>query len=84
MALPSDKEQYDEYRYMLYFLRDNDCGDKSTLDQLRALWTAYCIHWELPTNNRDYIDTLQSLKYLVAMDNQDILPQFNSFMGEYL
>lgn len=49
---------------MLNFFGQNHWGDKYIQEQGRALWTAYCIHHDLPVGNPIYTKNLQCLRSL--------------------
>ena len=85
-----------EFQFMLQFAkeRSNEASepwDKIEREQLRALWTAYCIHENLDRDTRGYDEALTELWQSVVEDSVICdtdefhdLPHFGLYMGAML
>lgn len=76
-----------EFEYMKRFIEENDFDGETLCDQLRSLWTAYCIHHGLECDTGKYDGDLLDLWNV--MDEQDNIfwscfDSFDNFMCKYL
>lgn len=64
LAVEPQKEQNDrraEFDYMLAFASENRFDSETCCDQLRCLWTAYCLHHDLDPDTAQYDNDLMAL-----------------------
>lgn len=76
-----------ELEYMKQFIKESAFDNETMCDQLRSLWTAYCIHHGLDCDTCKYDNDLLSLWNV--MDEQDNtywsdFDSFDIFMCKYL
>lgn len=65
-----------EWNYIKDFAREMDgCPRSPALIQLRALWTAYCIHQDMEVDTAPYDKELASIWSVL----EEKLPQFGTF-----
>ena len=79
----------DEMKYLKEFARQN-CFDGETIrDQLRCLWTAYCIHYGLDVDTLGYDNDLFALWDTLVEEESETegwrdYDSFDNFMCKYL
>ena len=57
-----------EKRFMLAFARENDMSVDVCRAQLRSLWTAYCLHYDLDVDTSGYDSEMCDLWDAVEQD----------------
>lgn len=85
-----------EFEFILGYLRTNAMDD-TTLHQLRALWTGYCIHNSVDVDTSKYDSKLQEIEREAsemygcpwneakdAVQAEKLLDEFDNFMCEDL
>ncbi len=72
-----------EWNYLLRFARGADLEENICREQLQALWTAYCLHYNLDVDTRDYDIALSELWDLAEEGWKDF-EEFDLFMGNLL
>ncbi len=86
--------KHEEYQYIISFLnRDAYVSNPLYKSQLRALWTAYCLHNKMSSDTDDYNSELYRIwAAMFGKDNvfvfeggkQTVRKAFDLFMGELL
>lgn len=77
----------EELAFLERFVKENAFDGEAMCDQLRSLWTAYCIHFGLEPEEARYGHDLARLWFIMnERDNAfwSNLESFDSFMGCYL
>ncbi len=79
----------EEMDYMAAFVAEAFFDSEIECDQLRALWTAYCLHYNLDVDTLEYDRDLEQVWKEVASTENDTaywsdFGSFGDFMGEYL
>lgn len=73
-----------EFGYMKAFIVEGDFSDERYRAQLRALWTAYCLHHNLDVGTTEYDADLNGLWCKIIevgqVDNWYSLDHFENFM----
>ena len=64
-----DKQK--ELDFMLHFAREAFLDEEVCADQLRSLWTAYCLHHGLDADTKAYDDDLMEVWKVVAEAEAD-------------
>ena len=83
------KRRQDELSFMLRFAETAFLSEQVCSDQLRALWTAYCIHYDLDVDTGEYDHDLRELWSVVSGEECDTpnwsdLDSFELFMYAWL
>lgn len=78
-----------EVEYMKKFASETDFSFEVCRDQLRALWTAYCLHNGLDCDTGRYDNALLELWHTVEESERDTadwsnFDDFDLYMGRYL
>ena len=80
-----------EWEFIKCFARESDFGHKESRYQLRALWTAFCLHIGYDVDSIEYgidlariWDILQKRETFLGAMNWDSFETFNKFMRKYL
>lgn len=78
-----------ELNYMCQFVAGYGIDDEVSRNQLRTLWTAYCLHQDVNVGTGQYDSTLWEIwrvvqKNLSAESKWSVFDVFNDFMAEYL
>lgn len=78
-----------EFQYICAFAAQSSFDVEVCRDQLRALWTAYCLHNGLDVDTLQYDNELLRLWYVVSNFEEDTgdwggYDSFDGFMCEYL
>lgn len=78
-----------EFQYLLLYAAQSCFADEICRDQLRILWTAYCLHQNLDVDTADYCNDLNGLWQRVAESEPDTADwssynDFENFMCNYL
>lgn len=60
-----------ELDYLLAFATESCFDTETCCDQLRSLWTAYCLHNRLDVDTRDYDLTLLKVWEVVSVEEED-------------
>lgn len=60
-----------ELDYLLAFATESCFDTETCCDQLRSLWTAYCLHNRLDVDTRDYDLTLLKVWEVVSAEEED-------------
>lgn len=81
--------RYDELQYLLAFARENCFDSEICCDQLRSLWTAYCLHHGLDPDTAQYDNDMLTLWVEVEATESDNVfwsdfDSFDDFMCVYL
>lgn len=94
IELPKNKTkekntQDQELEYIIQFAQErcetDERWDDLEQEQLRALWTAYCLHKDLDCDTRDYDEALGRLWFIIANAGiVDYVHEFDKFMGKFL
>lgn len=75
-----------EYGYLTAFAVGSDLGESVCRQQLRALWTSYCLHQNLGVDTREYDADMQSLWLVIAERDGESgwsdVEEFYNFMCE--
>lgn len=61
-------DRHSEFSYILKFAEQEDLSYEVCLNQLRSLWTAYCLHHDLTPDTAKY-DTDIALVWNVVSEN---------------
>lgn len=75
--------------YMAAFVAEAFFDSEIECDQLRALWTAYCLHYNLDVDTAEYDQELRKLWKEVADTENDTaywgdFESFGNFIAKYL
>ena len=75
--------------YLLAFATESCFDTETCCDQLRSLWTAYCLHNRLDVDTRDYDLTLLKVWEVVSVEEEDnaywsSFDSFDDFMCSWL
>ena len=78
-----------ELNYMLAFAEEAVLDSELVYDQLRALWTAYCMHHNLDVDTAGYDQNLKMLWERVSDIEEDAifwsdLGSFGNFLAKFL
>lgn len=78
-----------ELDYLLAFATESCFDTETCCDQLRSLWTAYCLHNRLDVDTRDYDLTLLEVWEVVSAEEEDnaywsSFDSFDDFMCSWL
>lgn len=77
-----------EYGYITAFALGSDFAESICLWQLRALWTAYCLHHNLDVDTREYDEDLRNLWAKISSGSCPPIAEgfeaFDAFMSEHL
>jgi hypothetical protein len=78
-----------EMKYLKEFVKQNCCDEEVNRDQLRCLWTAYCLHHRLDADTSGYDNDLLELWNTTAEEESETadwsdFDSFDSFMCKYL
>ena len=80
-------EWQSEFAYILKFIKESE-GDIIYMEQLRALWTAFCLHQNIDVDTRKYDDAmLDIVECLKKTDSSLYKCEFEKFynaMSKYL
>lgn len=79
-----------EFSYIVRFVRGfepDDLQNREIKEQLRSLWVAYCIHWNLDVDTRSYDDDIvvlwEALREETGLSTDDF-NRFYAFMATHL
>lgn len=61
----------EEFRFICSFAQMNDFGSETICDQLRSLWTAYCLHYGLEVDAARYDAMLWSAWCKLSAENTE-------------
>ena len=64
-------EQTKELNFMLHFAKEAFLDEQIYADQLRSLWTAYCLHHGLDADTKAYDDDLMEVWKAVSEEEAD-------------
>lgn len=78
---PLYNKEFYEFGYMAYFAENEDLTSKVVLEQLRCLWTSYCLHHDKAVNTLEYDDDFLTL-WISIKDNECLGLNSNSEMPE--
>lgn len=78
-----------EMKYLKEFVRQSCFDEEVSRDQLRCLWTAYCLHHGLDADTSVYDNDLRELWNTTAEDESETADwsdynSFDNFMCKYL
>ena len=78
-----------EMKYLKEFIRQSSFDEETSRDQLRCLWTAYCLHHRLDADTSGYDNDLLELWNTAAEDEPETadwsdFDSFDNFMCKYL
>ncbi len=78
-----------EMKYLKEFVRQGCFDEELCRDQLRCLWTAYCLHHRLDADTSEYDNDLMELWNTTAEDEPETadwgdFDSFDNFMCRYL
>lgn len=78
-----------EFEFMAAFATESCFDDEVSQDQLRMLWTAYCLHYGLDVDTASYDSDLRKLWEVVAESEEETsewsdFDDFDTFMCRYL
>lgn len=78
-----------EMDWMKKFIRENSFDGEVIRDQLRSLWTAYCLHYDYYPDTLQYDSSMQELWAAVAETEPETadwhdLDSFDNFMCKFL
>lgn len=78
-----------ELSWINSFASEGFFNDGTSANQLRALWTAYCLHHSLNTDTKDYDDDLRAIWQALqanggALPYWDDYESFDNFMTNHL
>ena len=78
-----------EMKYLKEFIRQSCFDEETSRDQLRCLWTAYCLHHRLDADTSGYDNDLLELWNTAAEDEPETVDwsdfdSFDNFMCKYL
>lgn len=84
-----DQERSEELSYINAFVFENSFYEEIARDQLRILWTAYCLHHGLDADTKGYDDDLSRIWEAICdaeCDTADwsVYESFQQFMCRYL
>lgn len=79
----------EEFQYIRSFAVGSDMDVEICREQLRCLWTAYCLHQNFDVDTNVYDQHLCALWYTVSAFEEnptvwDGIDEFNNFMCAYL
>ncbi len=79
----------DEFQFLVQFSRENPFDVEICCDQLRALWTAYCLHHDRTVDTGAYDIEMLELWKAVAETESDTahwsdFDSFDNFMCNFL
>lgn len=60
-----------EFEFLLQFIRQNGFDVEICRDQLRALWTAYCLHYDMTVDTGPYDLAMRELWSATAEMEED-------------
>lgn len=73
---------------ILDVINEDDFSNKIVRNQIRSLWTAFCIHQNIEPDTREYDEKLSILFDAIKNSSMQSKPfnfeAFDLFMGEYL
>ena len=61
----------EELDFILAFVEENTFDAEIACQQLRSLWTAYCLHHGLDVDTRDYDDDISSIWSIMSENEED-------------
>lgn len=61
----------EELDYILAFVEENTFDAEISCQQLRSLWTAYCLHHGLDVDTRDYDDDMSTIWSVMSENEED-------------
>lgn len=78
-----------ELEYMKKFAQESYFDDELSRDQLRSLWTAYCLHNDLIVDTYTYDNDIMELWSIVSLGEEDTaewsdFDSFDNFMCAHL
>lgn len=74
-----------ELEYIISFAKERDFEDKDEREQLRALWTAYCLHQNIDFDTFGYDMDIGCVWDAVVEGNNNLDKEaFMMYMCEYL
>lgn len=87
--LENSLQQPVELDWMKQFAKESRFDEELARDQLRSLWTAYCLHYGYDVDTADYDRWLGELWAVVSEDEPGTadwsdFESFDLFMGRYL
>lgn len=60
----------EELEFILAFIEESSFDEELVCQQLRSLWTAYCLHHSLDVDTRDYDADITTI-WTVMSENED-------------
>lgn len=78
-----------ELEWLKHFVRESSFDDEVSRDQLRCLWTAFCLHYNFIVDTADYDANLRKLWEAVAETEEDTADwgdyeSFDNYLAKYL
>lgn len=63
--------QQAEMDFLINFAEENSFDEEVSCEQLRSLWTAYCLHFDLEADTQEYDDGLVAVWSVICRNETD-------------